>query len=108
MLETVADSWSRAVLRSVGRKPRADILAEVRDVVKDREARYGPPAEHWARTIGAINALFSHKLREPFEVSDWPVFMVLDKLAREMNEPGHDNAVDVIGYMVKRDELDES
>lgn len=103
MIENVTDDRTRAVLRRV--RTSDDLLDEVRSVVGDRELRYGHPADHWGRTIGAINVLFAHKLREPLTVADWPVFMALDKLAREAHRTGRDNTVDAIGYLLKRADL---
>ena len=59
---------------------------------------YGPPVEHFARTIGMINALFAHKLKEPLTVSDWPQIMMCDKMARHQEKPIEDNSVDCAGY----------
>lgn len=72
-----------------------NVLKEAIEVVKHREAQYGPPIEHWSKTIGAINAMYGTN----FKPRDWAVFMALDKLAREQNSPLRDNIVDVCGYM---------
>lgn len=73
--------------------------------VRERHGAYGPPREHFARTVGAINAIFGHKLREPFEPHDWPIIMALDKCAREQGSHKADNAVDIVGYMACRAEI---
>jgi len=80
---------------------RADeLLGLAADAVRDRRGDYGPPGDHFARTIAGINAILGHKLREPLTVEDWPVMMIIDKLARSQGPSGGnpDNPVDVAGY----------
>jgi hypothetical protein len=84
-------------------EPRAtataeDALIEASAVVRQRRAFYGPPEEHFARTIGMINALFAHKLKQPFTVEDWPQIMLCDKMARHQEKPQEDNPRDAMGY----------
>lgn len=68
-------------------------------VTVDRRANYSPPAEHFARTVGAINAVFSHVLRRPLTATDWACFMALDKLARFNGDKATlDQLVDIAGY----------
>jgi hypothetical protein len=68
------------------------------DAVRARRETYGPPTEHFQRTVGAINAIFGHKLKEPLTMEDWAQIMVLDKVARHQGRPIVDNPVDVAGY----------
>lgn len=64
-----------------------------------RRATYGPPKEHFRRTVAAINAIFGHKLREPLTESDWAMVMILDKLARHQGtSKSADTPVDLAGY----------
>lgn len=86
--------------------PAEQLLLASAATVRERRASYGPPAEHFAITIGLLNAAFAAKLRarlsaglEPFELTDWPLIMNLDKVARYMG-PGRsaDVAVDLAGY----------
>lgn len=80
--------------------PGEQLLRDALSAIADRRQKYGPPREHFARTVGAINAIFAHKLREPFAVTDWPIIMALDKCARDQGPAKHpDNPVDVVGYM---------
>lgn len=76
------------------------ILDEARDIVYDgeRERAYGHPIKHFGRTIGMINALLAHKLREPLSLEDWARIMICDKLARSMNGYKRDHARDCAGY----------
>tara|TARA_R100000458_G_C8190881_1_gene184623 strand:- start:51 stop:338 length:288 start_codon:yes stop_codon:yes gene_type:complete len=78
--------------------PKQDILAKACQIVADRGDDYGPPSEHFARTIDAINSVFRDKLKEPFTPSEWGMMMVIDKLAREQEVPKYDNLLDIIGY----------
>jgi hypothetical protein len=64
-----------------------------------RRSTYGPPKEHFSRTVAAINAIFSHKLREPLTEADWAQIMILDKLARHQGTArSTDTPVDLAGY----------
>jgi len=79
--------------------PTEDVLTEATRVVQERGSNYGHPREHFARTVGQINSLFAHKLREPFEPHEWAQMMIADKNARIVNNPTHrDNWVDIPGY----------
>lgn len=86
--------------------PAEQVLRQALAAVQDRRKRYGPPAEHFARTVGMINALFAHKLREPLTPREWGQIMVLDKLARDQCQRQHDNQVDSIGYTACTVEID--
>ena len=77
---------------------RERLLLDAAEATRERGKSYGPPRDHFARTVGAINAVFAHKLKEPLTPADWGMFMVLDKIAREQNAPKKDNLVDVAGY----------
>lgn len=74
------------------------LLIDALATVRDRRRRYGPPLEHFKRTVGAINAIFADKLKEPLTPEDWAQFMVLDKLARHQEQPQRDNPNDTCGY----------
>lgn len=75
------------------------LLIEAQSATASRRADYGPPREHFARTVGAINAVFSAKLREPLTSGDWALIMILDKAARYMGDrPTRDQIVDIAGY----------
>lgn len=75
------------------------LLDTARAAVTDRHAVYGPPQEHFARTVGMVNALFAGVLRRPLTTADWARIMLLDKLARDLGPRPHpDNAVDLAGY----------
>ena len=85
-------------------KVSQSILEEAQAVVKDRQARYGSPLEHWTLTVALINRYFG----TTFTPADWATCMVFDKLAREKNSHQRDNGVDVCGYMAGRETvLDE-
>jgi hypothetical protein len=77
---------------------RERLLLDAAAATRDRGESYGDPQTHFARTVGAINAVFAHKLREPLTAADWGIIMVLDKCAREQHSPKRDNAIDIAGY----------
>jgi hypothetical protein len=64
-----------------------------------RRATYGPPKQHFAKTVAAVNAIFAHKLAEPLTEADWAQIMILDKLARHQGtSKSSDTPVDLAGY----------
>lgn len=83
-----------------GQQTAADRLLETaRRTVGERRATYGPPGEHFAKTVAAVNAIFAGKLREPLTVADWAQIMILDKLARHQGaNRSSDTPVDLAGY----------
>jgi hypothetical protein len=75
------------------------LIADVAIVIKQRRLTYGGPKKHFQRTVDAINAIFSHKLREPLTISDWAQIMILDKLSRNQGDnKTRDTKIDVAGY----------
>lgn len=79
--------------------PADKLLETARRTVAQRRATYGPPAEHFQKTVAAVNAIFADKLREPFTVADWAQVMILDKLARHQGSSrSADTPVDLAGY----------
>jgi hypothetical protein len=74
------------------------LLREAIQTIEQRRANYGPPTEHFRRTVGMLNALFAHKLKEPFTEQDWPQIMLCDKMARHQERPIADNPLDAAGY----------
>ena len=75
------------------------MLSETSRVLEARRATYGPPADHFTRTVAAVNAIFAHKLVEPLTAADWAQIMILDKLARNQGTARTpDTPVDIAGY----------
>jgi hypothetical protein len=79
--------------------PAVAMLMETIDVIKERQAKYGSPLDHWTRTVGMINAAFGSVLRRPLTVEEWGLIMMLDKVARYLG-PGKtlDGPIDMAGY----------
>lgn len=79
--------------------PAESLLVTATNTVRQRRQTYGPPREHFRRTVAAINAIFADKLREPLTESDWAQIMILDKLARHQGTArSADTPVDLAGY----------
>lgn len=94
-------------MRSQGERSAAAMLAETQRVTVERRETYGPCQEHFARTVGAINAIFASKLREPLTPADWGLMMILDKSARHQGpNRSDDTLVDIAGYAGLVFELD--
>ena len=75
------------------------LLQNAISTVKQRRSTYGPPGEHFAKTVAAVNAIFAAKLREPLTVGDWAQIMILDKLARHQGaSKSADTPIDLAGY----------
>jgi hypothetical protein len=84
-------------------KSTAEQLLEVAShTVAARRATYGPPGQHFKKTVAAVNAIFADKLREPLTEADWAQIMILDKLARHQGNGGKsksaDTPIDLAGY----------
>lgn len=81
--------------------PAERLLLDALAAVRDRRRKYGPPQDHFQKTIGMINACFGTS----FKPADWATIMELDKIARSRG-PGdcRDNNVDMAGYAACRDE----
>lgn len=88
-------------------KPETILEEAVRITSRDRQDDYGHPRHHFKRTIDAINAIFADRLKRPFEVSDWPLILVLDKVSRQSNKSKRDNLVDIAGYARTAEMLEE-
>jgi len=77
------------------------VLWQAMVAVRDREAAYGPPADHWKRTVGFANVILADKLKPGYEITpdDWGLLMVGDKMARWLGpDGGTDQLVDIAGY----------
>jgi hypothetical protein len=86
-------------LHEPGPPVAVQLLDTARAAVLDRHRVYGPPQEHFQRTVGMVNSLFASVFKRPLTTSDWARIMLLDKLARDLGPRPHpDNAVDLAGY----------
>lgn len=90
---------SRTFTNIVHTKPNKSPCLEAHELTTgDRNADYGHPADDFAKVVGAVNSFFAHKLKHPFEITDWPLIMQCVKIAREVHKPKRDNRVDGAGY----------
>lgn len=79
--------------------PAESLLVTATAVIRQRRTTYGPPREHFAKTVAAVNAIFANKLREPLTEADWAQIMILDKLARHQGTAkSSDTPIDLAGY----------
>jgi hypothetical protein len=76
-----------------GRRP-ASLLADVKKIVVEREAAYGPPAEHWGKAAAIANLLFDLDLN----AEKWGKLWIVDKLVRDGTVAQRDNLMDIAGY----------
>ena len=76
----------------------SEVLREADRLVSgDRGAVYGHPLDDFSKVVGMAKALWG---RGPETAEEHAIYMVLVKLARLQNTPGHhDSIVDVAGYM---------
>jgi hypothetical protein len=75
------------------------LLEQARAAVIDRHGKYGPPVEHFGRTVGMVNAAFAGILTRPLTPSDWALIMTLDKVSRHMGPARTtDTPIDLAGY----------
>lgn len=79
--------------------PAERLLIDALAVIRDRRPLYGGPREHFARTVGMINAAFAGVLNRPLTTSDWALIMTLDKVARFLGPTKtSDQITDLAGY----------
>lgn len=75
------------------------ILDEAKRLVfGDREREYAHPSIDGARFADLMNAYYGKRSDLRFTAADYPVIMVLCKLARLQNAYKRDTAVDIAGY----------
>jgi len=75
------------------------VLTEAQGLVHgDRNEQYGAPISEYTRTVGMVNAMLAHKLKEPLAPEDLAYIMVCLKLSRQVNKPKRDSLVDAAGY----------
>jgi hypothetical protein len=77
------------------------VLRRALRIVQDREASYGVPADHWARTAAIATVILGDKLKPGEVVSpeQWGLLMIGDKLARRLGPNGGiDQLIDIAGY----------
>jgi len=79
--------------------PAEQLLDKARQTVAQRRQTYGPPTEHFRKTVGMINAAFGDVLNRPLTEGDWAIIMMLDKIARDQGPtPTDDTPIDMAGY----------
>jgi hypothetical protein len=89
--------------------PAEKLLMEAMAVSRQRRSNYGPPAEHFERTVGMINSAFAGVLKRPLTSADWAVIMLLDKVARYLGPAKTlDGPVDMAGYSACLAEVEEA
>lgn len=78
------------------------VLIEAQDLINgSRQEQYGPPTENFTNIAVGWSVL----LKTPVSASQVAACMLWLKLARESYKPGHDNRVDMAGYVGLLDEL---
>lgn len=87
--------------------PAEELLRTAAETVRERRATYGPPTAHFRVTIDLLNAAFTSRIKSrlaagepPFRIDDWPIIMILDKIARDRAGPKQsaDTPIDLAGY----------
>lgn len=74
----------------------------------DRQRDYGHPRINHERIAAIWNVVLGNKLKEPITPQDVVWCMIGTKIAREVNSPKRDNAVDVAGYINCLDLIENS
>ena len=91
--------WYRLFMNNYYEKsPQEEILSDAMRITRERGKSYGPPEEHFARTVGAIRAIFGDMPMNQMQVEDWAFMMVIDKISRDREVPAYDSLADIIGY----------
>lgn len=79
------------------------LLSEANTIVTDRHAKYGHPKEDFTRIAGMWSSYLGH----PITASDVACMMIQLKLSRSKASYGRDNMVDVVGYAICHEDLQE-
>jgi hypothetical protein len=99
----VAAAWAKykqdGPAERLDKTPAEQLCEKTAEVIRDRRPKYGGPKNHFARTVGMVNAAFADVLKRPLTEADWATIMILDKIAR-FRGPGAtvDGPVDIAGY----------
>ena len=103
------DEWREfcAVVAPKDSKPR-NILLEANEIAgENRQRDYGHPLTNHERIAAMWNIQLGPKLSKPIEPREVALMMIALKLAREVNTPLRDNALDIAGYVRCIDMIDE-
>lgn len=88
------------ILRSKEDMAESILQEAERLITGDRRGSYGHPADEYDKLARTINAVLGHKFREPITAEETMLIMVLMKINRYVNNPGHrDSLVDAAGYL---------
>ena len=88
-----------SLLKREPETPAEQLLEEAQRTIRNRRSTYGPPVQHFAKTVGMINAAFADVLVRPLTPADWAIIMSLDKIARHQGpHKTHDTPIDLSGY----------
>lgn len=85
----------------------SDVLSEAQAILKDRQAQYGDPKDHWAAVASCwtewlrLRGLLSEGAR--LDASDAATLMVFVKALRLANGYHKDSLIDICGYAVVAD-----
>lgn len=85
--------------------PTPPITEEAQRLVQGaRQGAYGPPERDFARTAGMLTALLGF----PVQASTVPLLMICIKLSRQMNGYKRDNLVDIAGYALTAEMIEDA
>jgi hypothetical protein len=82
----------------VGGEPESVLSEAVRLTGGDRARDYGDPADDYAASTDAFNALTRRDGERALSPAEGAIYMCCVKLAREGHRPKRDNRVDLAGY----------
>lgn len=91
-------------------EPKTESILEeaMRVAGESRQRDYGHPLENHKRIAAIWNVQLGKKLSAPIEPREVALMMIGLKLAREVNTPKRDNAVDIVGYVRCLDLIDQA
>jgi hypothetical protein len=99
---------SQTLLENKAKEQPKSITAEAEEIINgERRSAYGPIEESAKNLAKLWSAILGPKLKEDLTPSDTMLLMAGLKILREANAHKRDNLVDVIGYVLLTQKLEE-
>ena len=109
-VENLKKEMKEALRPTPDRSNDANWGEEAMEIVRNaRQSSYGHPVINFSRIVSTLNWLIRGKLKpgEWITPVEWAYIVVMTKVAREIHNHKRDNGVDIIGYTLTHNAIDE-